>query len=173
MLGDCAAPRYLFVRTVFDGTGIGDRGRRISSGPPQPTGLGPLLVVATPTLQVQGIAGNFGAGVSRTALALGVVVEDQNRMRIWNDYGFPVATPPLALTGTPDDSAIVGTGLARTLQAGSRAVRLVAGTACLAHERGGCLAPRLTSQDEPCHWRTGLHFTGHPTYLNPPSKEHA
>ncbi|HEX6363257.1 MAG TPA: FtsX-like permease family protein [Albitalea sp.] len=78
--------------------------------------LAPMLVVATPTLQLQGIAGNFGAGVSRTTLGLGLVVEDQNRMRAWNDYDFPVVVPPLALTGTDGDAAIVGTGLARVLQ---------------------------------------------------------
>jgi putative ABC transport system permease protein len=78
--------------------------------------LATMLVVATPTLQLQGIAGNFNAGVSRTALALGLVVDDQNRMRAWNDYGFPVEVPRLALTGTEGDAAIVGTGLARVLQ---------------------------------------------------------
>jgi putative ABC transport system permease protein len=78
--------------------------------------LAPMVVVVTPTLQLQGIAGNFGAGVSRTALALGMVVDDQNRMRAWNDYRFPVKVSPLALTGTDGDAAIVGTGLARVLQ---------------------------------------------------------
>lgn len=78
--------------------------------------LAPMLVVATPVLHLQGIAGNSEAGVSRTALGLGVVVEDQNRMRAWNDYAFPVEVPPMALTGTAGDTAIVGTGLARVLQ---------------------------------------------------------
>ncbi|MBP0624089.1 ABC transporter permease [Cupriavidus consociatus] len=77
--------------------------------------LAPMLVVATPTLQLQGIAGNFARGVSRTAIAQGVVVEDQNRMRDWNDYAFPVVVAPMALTGTQNDAAIVGTGLARVL----------------------------------------------------------
>ncbi|MBN3804066.1 ABC transporter permease [Paraburkholderia sp. Ac-20336] len=78
--------------------------------------LASMVTVVTPTLQLQGIAGNFREGVSRTALALGVVVDDQNRMRAWNDYRFPVTIPPLALTGTDTDAAIVGTGLARVLQ---------------------------------------------------------
>ena len=56
--------------------------------------LKPMLEVATPVLHLQGIAGNVDAGVSRTALAVGVVVDDQNRMREWNDYDFPVAMPP-------------------------------------------------------------------------------
>jgi putative ABC transport system permease protein len=78
--------------------------------------LAPMLAVATPVLHLQGIAGNVDAGVSRTAIATGVVVEDQNRMRAWNDYDFPVATPPIALTGTAPDAAVIGTGLARVLQ---------------------------------------------------------
>lgn len=78
--------------------------------------LAPMLAVATPTLQLQGIAGNFAAGVSRTALAQGLVVDDQNRMRAWNDYAFPVQLAPLALTGTGPEAAIVGLGLARVLQ---------------------------------------------------------
>ena len=78
--------------------------------------LAPMLAVATPVLHLQGIAGNVDAGVSRTAIAVGVVVADQNRMRAWNDYDFPVEMPPMALTGTEPDAAVVGTGLARVLQ---------------------------------------------------------
>ena len=78
--------------------------------------LAPMLEVATPVLHLQGIAGNVDAGVSRTAIAVGVVVADQNRMRAWNDYDFPVDMPPMALTGTAPDAAVVGTGLARVLQ---------------------------------------------------------
>jgi putative ABC transport system permease protein len=74
-----------------------------------------MLEVATPVLHLQGIAGNVDAGVSRTALAVGVVVDDQNRMRAWNDYDFP-SHAAAALTGTARDAAVVGTGLARVLQ---------------------------------------------------------
>jgi putative ABC transport system permease protein len=78
--------------------------------------LAPMLEVVTPVLHLQGIAGNVDAGVSRTAIAVGVVVADQNRMRAWNDYDFPVEMPQMALTGTGPDAAVVGTGLARVLQ---------------------------------------------------------
>jgi putative ABC transport system permease protein len=78
--------------------------------------LAGMLTEVTPTLQLGGIAGNYAAGVSRTALAQGVVVEDQNRMRDWNDYDLPVTPERLALTGTSPDSAVIGTGLARVLQ---------------------------------------------------------
>ncbi|MFZ2652438.1 MAG: FtsX-like permease family protein [Burkholderiaceae bacterium] len=78
--------------------------------------LAPMLTVVTPTLTLGGIAGNFAAGVSRTVFGRGVVVEDQNRMRAWNEYGLPVVARPLALTGTGDDAVIIGTGVARVLQ---------------------------------------------------------
>ncbi len=78
--------------------------------------LAPMVAVVTPTLQFGGIAGNFAAGVSRTIYANGIVVEDQSRMRQWNDYGLRVLRKQLTLLGTPSDSAVIGTGVARVLQ---------------------------------------------------------
>ncbi len=78
--------------------------------------LKPMLTVVTPTLQLSGIAGNFAAGVSRTVIGSGVVVSDQNEMRKWNDYDFPLQPKPLALTGTNQDSAVIGVGVARVLE---------------------------------------------------------
>jgi putative ABC transport system permease protein len=78
--------------------------------------LAPMLAVVTPTLSLGGIAGNFAAGVSRTVVGTGLVVEDRNRMRRWNDYGLPIAFPPVALTGTAPDAVVVGTGVARVLE---------------------------------------------------------
>ena len=77
--------------------------------------LAPLVDVVTPTLQLGGIAGNFAAAASRTVVGSGVVVVQQNQMRLWNEYGFPKLPPPLALTGTARDAAIIGTGVARAL----------------------------------------------------------
>ncbi|GLS04471.1 permease [Chitiniphilus shinanonensis] len=86
--------------------------------------LKPMLKVATPTLSLGGIAGNYAAGVSRTVIGGGVVVADQNRMRQWNDYGFPIVFKPMRLTGTAPDAAVIGTGVARVLQlCGPLAVR--------------------------------------------------
>jgi putative ABC transport system permease protein len=78
--------------------------------------LRPMLTVVTPKLNLGGIAGNFAAGVSKTVLVAGVVVDEQNRLREWNDYGSLGTARPLALTGTPPDSAVIGTGVARLLQ---------------------------------------------------------
>ena len=80
------------------------------------TELAPRLNVATPVLQYGGIAGNFAAGVSRTVLATGTVAEEQQRMREWNDYGLRMLSTPRTLAGTPPDSAVIGTGVARVLQ---------------------------------------------------------
>lgn len=78
--------------------------------------LKPMLAVVTPTLRLNGIAGNFASGVSRGVVAAGVVVEDQNQMRQWNDYGSLTYSPRIELAGTPNDSAVIGTGVARLLQ---------------------------------------------------------
>lgn len=78
--------------------------------------LAPMLNVVTPTLQLGGIAGNYSAGVSRTAIATGVVVEDQNRLRLWNEYGLRLPSRPSALTGTDQDAAVIGNGVARVLK---------------------------------------------------------
>lgn len=78
--------------------------------------LAPMLTVVTPTLQMGGIAGNFAAGLSRTFVGAGVVVDDQNAMRNWNDYQYPVQARPSDLTGSPMDAAVIGVGVARVLQ---------------------------------------------------------
>ncbi|MFC4159079.1 ABC transporter permease [Chitinimonas lacunae] len=78
--------------------------------------MAPLLNVQTPILVFGGLAGNFEAGVSRTVLGVGLVVEDQNKMRRWNDYGGPNFVDPLPLTHTSTDAAVIGTGVARELQ---------------------------------------------------------
>lgn len=78
--------------------------------------LAPMLLVVTPTLEFGAIAGNFDAGVSRTVYVSGVVIDEQNRMREWNDYDQRILTKPLSLSGTAPDSAVIGTGVARVLQ---------------------------------------------------------
>ena len=78
--------------------------------------LAPMLAVLTPTLQFGGIAGNFAAGVSRTVFVNGVVVDDQNRMRAWNDYQMRVLSRHLSLSGSGPDAAVIGTGVARVLE---------------------------------------------------------
>jgi len=75
-----------------------------------------MVLVATPTLQFGGIAGNYAASVSRTIVGNGFVAKDINRMRQWNDFNLRSSSPVFALEGAPADAAIVGTGVARVLQ---------------------------------------------------------
>jgi len=77
--------------------------------------LGPMVAVATPILQFGGLAGNAQAGVSRTVFVTGILVEDQQRMRQWNEHGFPTLAAHISLAGTPQDTAVIGTGVARVL----------------------------------------------------------
>ncbi|PIW09406.1 MAG: ABC transporter permease, partial [Comamonadaceae bacterium CG17_big_fil_post_rev_8_21_14_2_50_60_13] len=95
--------------------GIADYDAIISSVKADPE-LAPLLAVVTGKLQLGGVAGNFAAGVSRTVMGSGLVVQDQNQMRLWNDYNFPFMLAPLPLAGTSADSAVIGFGVARVLQ---------------------------------------------------------
>lgn len=75
-----------------------------------------MVVVATPTLQFGGIAGNYAARVSRTVIGNGFVAQDVNRMRAWNDLGLRSKVNPSALEGSAADTAVVGVGVARVLQ---------------------------------------------------------
>ena len=75
-----------------------------------------MVLVATPTLQFGGIAGNYAASVSRTVVGNGFVAEDINRMRRWNAFNIRTTAPVFALEGASADAAIVGTGVARVLQ---------------------------------------------------------
>jgi putative ABC transport system permease protein len=103
--------------------------------------LAPMLTVVTPTLQLGGIAGNFSAGVSRTVLGTGVVVDEQNRMRQWNDYGYPLQPRSQALTGTSQDAAVIGNGVARVLQLCGPLKVLNCAQPATPIERGGAPAP--------------------------------
>lgn len=78
--------------------------------------LAPMITVVTPSLRLGGIAGNFSAGVSRSVMSSGVVVEEYNRMLLWNDYGVKSYARPLSLVGSSPDAVVVGTGVARKLK---------------------------------------------------------
>lgn len=74
------------------------------------------LAVVTPLLQLQGIAGDFNRGVSRTVAGYGYVVNDQNQMRRWNEFEFPIEPKKVALPPGEPDTVAIGIGVARTLQ---------------------------------------------------------
>lgn len=78
--------------------------------------LAPMLVMVTPTLQLGGLAGNFSAGVSRSVMAVGVVVPERNQMLNWNDYGMQSYAQPLPLNGSNPDAVVIGEGVARKIK---------------------------------------------------------
>ena len=78
--------------------------------------LKPMLVVVTPLLQVQGIAGNFSEGVSRTVSGNGYIAHDQNQMRQWNEYRFPGEIRKIALPEGEKEVLSIGIGVARGLR---------------------------------------------------------
>lgn len=106
---------FLYGSSTPAAYGIADYQRIIDLVQRDPV-LAPMLTVVTPTLELGGIAGNFAAGVSRSVVATGVVVDERNRMLLWNDYGNTSYARPLALTGTSQDAVVIGTGVARVLQ---------------------------------------------------------
>lgn len=78
--------------------------------------LAPMLTVVTPSLQLGGMAGNFSAGVSRSVMAFGVVIDEHNQMLGWNDYHLRSYAKPLPLAGSSPDAVVLGTGVARKLK---------------------------------------------------------
>lgn len=79
--------------------------------------LAPMINVATPMVQMFGIAGNFTIDASKTFFGVGVVPSDRDRMRRWNEYGLSGGGPPGELGLSDDDPArgVIGVGLARVL----------------------------------------------------------
>ncbi len=95
--------------------GIADYPRLIEQIRRDPV-LAPLLTVVTPKLQLGGIAGHFAAALSTNVASVGVIAQEQAVLRQWDDYGAASYTPPMSLLGTPADSVVIGTGVARKLQ---------------------------------------------------------
>lgn len=89
-----------------------ERLRKAISADPE---LGSKVTVVMPILQFGGLAGNAAAGVSRTVFVTGMAVEEQQRMRQWNEHGFPSLATHISLAGTPLETAVIGTGVARVL----------------------------------------------------------
>ncbi|MBL0089968.1 MAG: ABC transporter permease [Ideonella sp.] len=112
--------------------GIG-RIENILSGIRSDEVLREMVLVATPSLQFGGIAGNYPAGVSKTVLGIGLVAEDHSKMRLWNDYQTPIVSSPMLLANTARDAAVIGTGLARILHL------------CAALKVGDCPQPLATA----------------------------
>jgi len=73
--------------------------------------------VATPVLNIYGIAGNFAADASKTFFGIGVIPSDREKMRKWNDYLLKDIRPrDLGLFDNDTEGGVVGYGMARMLQ---------------------------------------------------------
>ncbi len=77
--------------------------------------LAPLLAVVTPVLQVQGVAGNFVAGVSSGYFGLGVVPGEQAAMQTWDGLGTGRTPGVPTLRDDAPDAGVIGRGLAQLL----------------------------------------------------------
>lgn len=79
--------------------------------------LGPMIQQVTPTIEMTGIIGNSNLGTSRSVIARGVVVDEQNSLRQWNQYDLSSARDnQLALTGSAENEIVIGRGVARVLR---------------------------------------------------------
>lgn len=106
---------FLFGTRTPASYGIADYTRIIDALRADPA-LAPLLRVVTPSLQINGLAGNFAAGISTSVVANGVIVDQLNRMLTWNEHGIIIYTRPQQAMAADPESAIVGTGVARLLR---------------------------------------------------------
>jgi putative ABC transport system permease protein len=77
--------------------------------------LGPMVAVATPVLQVQGVAGQFASGQSSNFAGTGWVPEDRLDMLAWD--GQQMRMPPGAshLRADKPQDGVIGVGLAQLL----------------------------------------------------------
>ncbi|MDE1985614.1 MAG: ABC transporter permease [Alphaproteobacteria bacterium] len=75
------------------------------------------ITVATPTVTLFGIAGNFGIDTSKTFFGTGFVASDRIKMRQWNEYGIQRLGRANDIGVRDDDEThgIVGIGMARVL----------------------------------------------------------
>lgn len=77
--------------------------------------LAPMLEVVTPTLDVEGVAGNFGAGSSTNFSGQGVVASEHARQLGWDGFGKHMSPRKTALEDAASDAGVIGLGMAQLL----------------------------------------------------------
>ncbi len=77
--------------------------------------LSPLLQVATPVLQVQGVAGQFANGLSSNFAGAGWVPQDRLRMLAWDGLQLHMPPGPSHLRDDKPEDGVIGVGLAQLL----------------------------------------------------------
>lgn len=75
-----------------------------------------LVLVATPWMAMNGIAGNFAQDASKTFFGRGIIPSDLKRMGQWNTYHIrPFSKDMTPLKDSDTEGGIIGQGLARML----------------------------------------------------------
>ncbi|WP_236849215.1 ABC transporter permease [Chania multitudinisentens] len=75
-----------------------------------------MMVVKTPVLTLNGIAGHYAAGTSRPVLIYGREAAGQAALNDWDEYHLGKGNIKNTLSEQIPDSAVIGTGVARILQ---------------------------------------------------------
>lgn len=78
--------------------------------------LSQMVVVKTPVLILNGIAGNYAAGTSRPVLIYGTEAAGQAALNKWDEYHLGSSYIRKKTLDIAPDSAMIGTGVARMLQ---------------------------------------------------------
>ncbi len=77
--------------------------------------LAPMLALVTPVLEIEGVAGNFAAGVSSNFVGEGVVPEERRRQLAWDGFGIGIPPGRTALNAGDADGGVVGLRMAQLL----------------------------------------------------------
>lgn len=75
-----------------------------------------MVVVSTPVLILNGIAGNYAAGTSRPVLIYGSEAAGQEALNQWDEYHLGKGIRDNTLSAKEPNAALIGTGVARMLQ---------------------------------------------------------
>jgi len=75
-----------------------------------------MVVVKTPVLILNGIAGNYAAGTSRPVLIYGSEAAGQEALNKWDEYHLGKGNQERTLNEHAPDAAMIGAGVARMLQ---------------------------------------------------------
>ncbi|WP_337264232.1 MULTISPECIES: ABC transporter permease [unclassified Serratia (in: enterobacteria)] len=78
--------------------------------------LSQMVVVKTPVLILNGIAGNYAAGTSRPVLIYGSEAAGQLALNEWDEYHLGKGMHENTLSENTPDAAMIGAGVARMLQ---------------------------------------------------------
>ncbi len=73
------------------------------------------IAVITPTVRLNGIAGNHRANTSKTFFGSGIIPSQYNKMQYWNAYQLNINPSEILLNDAQKEQAVVGFGMAQML----------------------------------------------------------